>query len=35
MGGHVLKGFRHFIIRGNIIDLAVAVVIGTALSSSR
>ncbi len=30
MGGHMLKGFRDFILRGNIIDLAVAVVIGTA-----
>jgi large conductance mechanosensitive channel len=27
----VLKGFRDFILRGNIVDLAVAVVIGTAL----
>ncbi|MGH3540162.1 MAG: large conductance mechanosensitive channel protein MscL, partial [Pseudonocardiaceae bacterium] len=26
----MLKGFRDFILRGNIIDLAVAVVIGTA-----
>jgi large conductance mechanosensitive channel len=27
----VLKGFKDFILRGNIVDLAVAVVIGTAL----
>jgi large conductance mechanosensitive channel len=29
----VLKGFREFIARGNIIDLAVAVVIGTAFTA--
>ncbi len=27
----MLKGFREFLVRGNIVDLAVAVVIGTAL----
>jgi large conductance mechanosensitive channel len=29
-GGDVLKGFKDFILRGNIVDLAVAVVVGTA-----
>lgn len=29
----VLKGFRDFIMRGNVIDLAVAVVIGTAFTA--
>jgi len=29
----VLKGFREFILRGNVIDLAVAVVIGAAFTS--
>lgn len=29
----MLKGFREFILRGNVIDLAVAVVIGAAFSS--
>jgi large conductance mechanosensitive channel len=29
----MLKGFRDFILRGNVIDLAVAVVIGTAFTS--
>jgi large conductance mechanosensitive channel len=29
----VLKGFREFVLRGNVIDLAVAVVIGAAFSS--
>jgi large conductance mechanosensitive channel len=28
-----VKGFRHFIARGNLIDLAVAVVIGTAFTA--
>jgi large conductance mechanosensitive channel len=28
-----MKGFREFILRGNVIDLAIAVVIGTAFSS--
>src|SRR5215469_7683407 len=32
-GVAVLKGFRKFIARGNIIDLAVAVVIGTAFTA--
>jgi len=30
VGGNMLKGFRQFIMRGNVIDLAVAVVIGAA-----
>ena len=30
----MLKGFRQFILRGNVIDLAVAVVIGAALERS-
>ena len=29
----VLKGFRDFILRGNVIDLAVAVVIGAAFAA--
>jgi len=29
----VLKGFRDFILRGNVIDLAVAVIIGAAFTS--
>lgn len=29
----ILKGFRNFILRGNVIDLAVAVVIGAAFST--
>src|ERR1041384_6107206 len=29
----MLKGFREFVIRGNVIDLAVAVVIGTAFGA--
>jgi large conductance mechanosensitive channel len=29
----VLKGFRDFILRGNVVDLAVAVVIGTAFTA--
>jgi large conductance mechanosensitive channel len=33
LGAAVLKGFREFIARGNIIDLAVAVVIGTAFTA--
>jgi large conductance mechanosensitive channel len=32
-GRFVLKGFRDFIVRGNIIDLAVGVVIGVAFTS--
>src|SRR5258708_13169665 len=32
MEGH-MKGFRDFILRGNVIDLAVAVVIGVAFSN--
>src|SRR3954453_10395005 len=30
---HVLKGFKEFLARGNIIDLSVAVVIGTAFTA--
>ena len=30
---HVLKGFKDFLMRGNVIDLAVAVVIGTAFTA--
>lgn len=30
---HVIKGFREFILRGNVIDLAVAVVIGAAFTA--
>ncbi len=33
LGVAVLKGFRSFIARGNVIDLAVAVVIGTAFTA--
>jgi large conductance mechanosensitive channel len=29
----MLKGFREFLLRGNIVDLAVAVVIGTAFGA--
>ncbi|MFP3380717.1 MscL family protein, partial [Bacillus sp. SIMBA_069] len=29
----MLKGFREFILRGNVIDLAVAVVIGAAFTA--
>ena len=29
----MLKGFRDFILRGNVVDLAVAVVIGAAFSA--
>ena len=29
----MLKGFRDFVLRGNVVDLAVAVVIGTAFSA--
>lgn len=32
-GQTVLKGFKEFILRGNVIDLAVAVVIGTAFTA--
>ena len=31
--GNVIKGFREFITRGNVIDLAVAVVIGAAFTA--
>ena len=33
MGGNVLKGFKEFILRGNVIELAVAVVIGAAFTA--
>jgi hypothetical protein len=29
----MLKGFREFIMRGNVVDLAIAVVIGTAFTA--
>lgn len=32
-GGDLFKGFRDFVLRGNIVDLAVAVVIGTAFAA--
>jgi len=32
-GGSMLKGFREFVMRGNVIDLAVAVVIGAAVTA--
>lgn len=32
MGASVLKGFRDFILRGNVIDLAIAFVIGVAFT---
>jgi large conductance mechanosensitive channel len=32
-GGSMLKGFREFILRGNVVDLAVAVVIGAAFTA--
>jgi large conductance mechanosensitive channel len=31
--GHMLKGFRDFVLRGNVVDLAVAVVIGAAFTA--
>jgi large conductance mechanosensitive channel len=30
---HMLKGFKDFLMRGNVVDLAVAVVIGTAFTA--
>lgn len=33
MGGKVLKGFKEFIMRGNVVELAVAVVMGTAFGA--
>jgi len=33
LGGIVFKGFREFILRGNVIELAVAVVIGAAFTA--
>jgi large conductance mechanosensitive channel len=32
-GGTMLKGFKEFLLRGNIVDLAIAVVIGTAFTA--
>jgi large conductance mechanosensitive channel len=32
-GGNMIKGFRDFILRGNVIDLAVAVIIGAAFGA--
>jgi large conductance mechanosensitive channel len=32
-GGEMFKGFREFIMRGNVVDLAVAVVIGAAFGA--
>src|SRR5919199_583195 len=31
--GHLLKGFRDFVLRGNVIDLAVAVIMGAAFGA--
>src|SRR5215831_8468900 len=31
--GHMFKGFRDFILRGNVVDLAVGIVIGAAFGS--
>jgi large conductance mechanosensitive channel len=33
MDGRVIKGFRDFVLRGNVVDLAVAVVIGAAFTA--
>jgi large conductance mechanosensitive channel len=33
LGVFMLKGFRDFILRGNVVDLAVAVIIGTAFGA--
>lgn len=33
LGGYVLKGFRDFILRGNVVDLAIAVIIGAAFNA--
>jgi large conductance mechanosensitive channel len=32
-GGRMLKGFRDFILRGNVVDLAVAVILGAAFNA--
>ncbi|MGB7381834.1 MAG: MscL family protein, partial [Rhodococcus sp. (in: high G+C Gram-positive bacteria)] len=32
-GGHMLKGFKDFLLRGNVVDLAVAVVVGAAFTA--
>jgi large conductance mechanosensitive channel len=31
--GHMIKGFKDFLLRGNVVDLAVAVVIGAAFTA--
>ena len=33
MDGAMLKGFKDFLLRGNVVDLAVAVVIGAAFTA--
>jgi large conductance mechanosensitive channel len=33
MGGIMLKGFRDFVLRGNVVDLAVAVILGAAFNA--
>jgi large conductance mechanosensitive channel len=33
MGSAIIKSFRDFVLRGNVVDLAVAVVIGTAFAA--
>ena len=33
MGDQMLKGFKDFLMRGNVVDLAVAVVIGAAFAA--
>jgi large conductance mechanosensitive channel len=33
IGGKVLKGFRDFVLRGNVVDLAVAVILGAAFNA--
>jgi large conductance mechanosensitive channel len=33
LGGNMLKGFRDFVLRGNVMDLAVAVIIGAAFTA--
>src|SRR5690349_20848725 len=32
-GGHHMSGFKNFLLRGNLVDLAVAVIIGTAFAA--
>jgi large conductance mechanosensitive channel len=33
MGGNMLQGFKRFVLRGNVLDLAVAVVVGAAFGA--